>query len=212
MDINLLNKSIKLNNVQITEYLYSEDTRNYFINNYKYLNLENSLYRTFIEDNIFKNDKYLVSDVIDLAIKINYFSESLYKEIKSKLSQRSNYLVKLSSLDFINHFYFFSKKIKNEYIDINLLVKNKSSNRIVKFQTFINLLLENERYYQKQILNNLSKNDSPFYIYRLLNTILEYKHFDFVLENSFFKTKLIALIQENKIINIRDKKEFLESL
>ncbi|WP_271782623.1 hypothetical protein [Aquimarina algiphila] len=194
----------------VRKILNNKDARHLFISEYKYFNDDDNLnlYELFIEEKIILKNIYLLSETIELAININNIKS--YNFIKDKLLTKNHYLVKISCLDYINHFYNKRCIQQDEYLNLNNQIKKCSSNKIVKFQVYINLLIFKKEVYFRVILKFLNNNKEPFYLYRIVTSFLNYESFSFVFKEKKILNEIINLINSNKIINSKDKFNLIE--
>lgn len=158
--------------------LNSELYRNIFIKSYSYfedMNLEKI--KTFIDSSFTKErvDPNLTMDMLDLCCVISYFKTPIFEKVRNYLDNNSNYLIKLSALDYINNFYYHING--DEYKLLNARLNSKTYNELVKFQTNINLMLYEFEKYKSKVFKTLMKDDAPlYYFYRFANT-LAFKQF-----------------------------------
>jgi hypothetical protein len=167
--------------------------RSTFIADYNYFLLDKneSIYKDFIHDNLTSNSIDLVSDLLILATRINYFSNTIMNKIKTILFKNSNHILKLASFDYLNMFYH--NLSKENYIAYSHSVRAKSTIKLVVFQSLINLLLEDKKKYFNQILEILMNSIVPVFFYRLANNLLEFEHFRNELESDDIESLFYAL-------------------
>ena len=99
---------------EVQRILASAYDRALFVQEYRYFGRDSNdkLYKTFILDALKNgNNADLISDVIYMAIEIDFFSKPLQSEIEKILFSRRHYLIKLSCLDYLTH---FKNKITNK--------------------------------------------------------------------------------------------------
>lgn len=176
--ISIIKDDIKVNNNLALEFLKSNITRKYFIDNYEYFNLiDRDILVSFIKKN-FNDDtssEFKIS-LLELSIALNCLIPSLFGCIKSDLQSRKTYLLKLTYCDYINNFYE-EDIVKRYYNDINIYLSKNSRNEIVRFQANINLILYDYTRYSNTIFKFLmAKNVHSYFYYRFANTLL-YKQF-----------------------------------
>jgi hypothetical protein len=169
-----------------------------FIAQYQFLKKDanSDLYITYVIKNI--NIKHNFINAIYLAIKIDLFDLQLIELSKEIVINKNYYLKKLLAFDYLNKFY---NTISNEeYLRLNHIVSNKSSNRLVQLQVYINLLLYDQPKYFQKIVTLLRKENSTTFFYRLTYNLNEYSHFSRLL-NSWEINLLLEIINQQKYDN-----------
>lgn len=146
-----------------------------FFKEYNFFNSDKNkgIYSEFILETL-KNsrDPNLISDVLYLSIRINFFSSTILNIVKKRLASRQGYLIKIACLDYLRHFKEFIKPIR--YLNLNKQVFTITRNPIVKLQSAINLLNSDEVYFQK-IIDILKKSKFPTNFYRLATSEVKLK-------------------------------------
>src|SRR5258706_7333142 len=127
---------------QVSKILSSSFDRSVFLNEYKYFKNDgnSALYRNFILETLSKKDTNvnLTTDVVYLAIEIDFHSKELFEIVLQMLSSKKGYLVKLSCLDYINH--FKNKIPKATLLEVNTGMLKRTRNILLKVQSLTNLI------------------------------------------------------------------------
>jgi hypothetical protein len=143
-----------------------------------------------------------VSDSIDMAIVVGLFDPAIVEKCEIILQSRATYLTKLSALDYV---ITNAEKIDElRYCKISQLGLT-SRNDIVIFQSYINYILCDLKTSLAFLLEK-SNYPLPFYLYRLINNIM---NIDFVKQVIRPYKGMVKLIIEDSEICTRTQKEEL---
>lgn len=159
---------------QVLYYLNNKKFRGDFVLGYNYFGVDNhtKIYHKWIEDqiqnhSIKKSSNALISDVFQLAVYVDFFSESLLDFGIKILRERFYEFAKLDCLEYI--FFFIKNKSHNDSLEEVLCNINNLHKESLRIQTILNLSLINFNKYSPLIFSFLLKCNYPTFFYRVAN-------------------------------------------
>jgi hypothetical protein len=196
----------KTNPDELRIILSNYEKRREFIDEYLYFALDgnSSIYKKYIDANFKSSDTGLLVDLMELSIKISYFSSDLFKNVIRSFSGK-RFWFRLTVLDYI--FSFQSKINREQYLQINADIFHKVANFEIRFQAGINLYaVENK--YETAILKLISiaaKMPNHHALYRMAFFLGDRKKSsrDVEVKRHFIKT----IKNKHTMLPIRQKKD-----
>lgn len=149
------------------------------------------------------------TDLIEIAILMNDFSNDIYDEIRWFLLKKKSSLTKLISIDYINHYFNFISIDDYKYLTNYCLIRAKTNS--LYFQLLLNSTLFSSDILQsiEKILFILKQEKYPTLFYRFNNNISYLNQFKFI-KNIVFDD--YSVIINNSSFNKDVKKELLKEL
>jgi hypothetical protein len=208
--LEILETNEVIDDFNILKVLNDKDLRTIFINQYEYFHKcnQNNL-ALFLKSNYkIETDNFYKIDLLDLSININFFEHKIYDLIKIDLKKRKSYILKLTMLDYLNTFYKIPV-VKREYFLLNNDIYKNTNNKLLSFQSLLNLSIEDDSL-KNEILKKLKKeNSESFYYYRIINNFVNFEHFN---NSKIFKAAVLNIIKTTKNLNLKQKKELQKML
>ncbi len=145
---------------------------------------------------IFNNPDFLyideLEDACEISMLIDFYPIQDVIIIKKILNSKVDYFIKLSILSLL---FMLSKKIpQNEFLELNK-VHCKSTNKLLNFQSKLNLVLYNN-VSSEQIIKMLNREKAPTLYYRFLRALAESK--SFAKKFNSHKSSILNSIQSEK--------------